>query len=199
MLEPGPIPAVGPICSGSALVHPLDQFYAQAGKPLPPLDVIEGEAVPEPYRRLLVHQADMTPTLEKFHGILLHLRVIGSRRQGAEYFREVTLLRDDNNQPVEFGAIKISLHLFPASAQAEILQEHQPLGHILESCRIQHTSRPSAFFRIASDRLINELLQLSGAQVLYGRRNTLFDPHQRALAEIVEILPVAAGRENALR
>jgi hypothetical protein len=32
---------------------------------------------------------------------------------------------------------------------------------------------------------------LSGEQILYGRRNTLFDPQQRAMAEIVEILPPA--------
>ena len=37
--------------------------------------------------------------------------------------------------------------------------------------------------------LINDALKLTGAQVLYGRRNTLFDPKGRSLAEIVEILP----------
>ena len=38
---------------------------------------------------------------------------------------------------------------------------------------------------------INEALRLSGANVLYGRRNTLYDPEGRPLAEIVEILPPA--------
>jgi hypothetical protein len=36
---------------------------------------------------------------------------------------------------------------------------------------------------------MNGVLELTGANTLYGRRNTLFDPQQRALAEIVEILP----------
>ena len=31
-----------------SLVHPLDEFYAQAGQPLPPLNEVDGEAVPEP-------------------------------------------------------------------------------------------------------------------------------------------------------
>jgi len=32
--------------------------------------------------------------------------------------------------------------------------------------------------------------------VLYGRRNTLFDPQQRPLAEIVEILPPAIAKQT---
>ncbi len=183
-----PLPATNG-AGQSSLVHPLDDFYARAGQPLPPLNEIEGGAVPEPYKTLLVHQNDMTPTLEAFHKQDIHLRVLGRRVSGNEYFREVVLLLDGNNQPVEFGAIKINLDLFPPEARQQILEERRPLGHILEECRIPHASRPRAFIRIASDPLINEALGLSGAHVLFGRRNTLFDPQGNPLAEIVEILP----------
>lgn len=174
-----------------SLVHPLDDFYARAGQPLPPLSEVAGGAVPEPYKTLLVHQNDMTPTLEAFHQQNIHLRLIGRRLNGNEYFREVVLLLDGNDQPVEFGAIKINLDLFPPAARQQILEERRPLGHILEECRIPHASRPRAFIRVASDPLINEALKLSGAHVLFGRRNTLFDPQGNPLAEIVEILPPA--------
>src|SRR4051812_16026294 len=91
--------------------HPLDDFYARAGQTLPPLTQIDAETVPEPYKTLLVHRNDMTPTLEKFHQRQIHLRVLGRRRNGNEYFREVVLLLDGSEQPVEFGAIKIYLDL----------------------------------------------------------------------------------------
>jgi chorismate-pyruvate lyase len=172
-----------------ALVHPLDEFYAAAGQPLPPLSQVDGEEVPEPYRTLLVHQNDMTPTLEKVHGGPVHLQVLGRRRKGDAYFREVILRLDGSNRPVEFGAIKINLERFTPEVRQQILEEHLPLGHILHEYKIPHTSRPSAYLRLASDKLINEVLGLTGAQVLYGRRNTLYDPQQRSLAEIVEILP----------
>ena len=55
---------------------------------------------------------------------------------------------------------------------------------------ITHTSRPKAFLRVLSDDFINAALKLSQSQWLYGRRNTLWDPQQRPLAEIVEILPM---------
>lgn len=196
MFEKGSIAPADQLKSGSELVHPLDDFYARAGCNLPPLGVIEGDTMPEPYKRLLVHQNDMTPTLEDFHRSRIHLRVLGSRQSESQYFREVVLMLDRNNQPVEFGASKINLALFSAEAQAQILSEKMPLGHILQEYQIPHSSRPRAFFRLASDRLINEVLGLSGAQVLYGRRNTLFDPQQRPLAEIVEILPIASKRDS---
>lgn len=173
------------------LVHPLDDFYTQSGENLPPFARIEGEAVPQPYKSLLVHQDDMTPTLEKFYKRDIHLQVLGRRRKGDEYFREVALLLDETDQPVEFGAIKINLDRFPEKARGQILHEVRPLGHILEECALVHASRPKAFLRFASDKLINEALQLKGAHVLYGRRNTLFDPEGLPLAEIVEILPPA--------
>src|SRR2546423_8207113 len=90
-----------------ALAHPLDDFYAQMGLTLPPLQEVDGEAVPQPYRRLLVHDHDMTPTLENFHERDIHLRLLGRRRKRDQYFREVVLLLDGSDEPVEFGAIKI--------------------------------------------------------------------------------------------
>jgi chorismate-pyruvate lyase len=175
-------------------LHPLDEFYAAAGQALPPLSQVDGESVPQPYRTLLVHRDDMTPTLEKFHQAPIHLEVLGRRRAGDAYFREVILRLDGSNRPVEFGAIKIHLDRFPAAAREEILREHLPLGHILSEYKISHTSRPSAYLRLASDKLINRVLELTGAQVLYGRRNTLYDPEQRPLAEIIEILPTHPPR-----
>ncbi|MDB6111741.1 MAG: hypothetical protein JWR69_3491 [Pedosphaera sp.] len=190
------IAPAAPTPASFALVHPLDEFYKLAGQPLPPLVAVDGEAVPEPYKRLLVHQNDMTPTLEAFYRGRLHLQVLGRRQKDDSYFREVILLLNATNQPVEFGAIKINLALFPPAAREQILKEELPLGHILEECKILHTSRPRAFLRLASDRLISEVLKLTGAQMLYGRRNTLFDPQGFPLAEIVEILPVAGKKEG---
>src|SRR2546423_993442 len=179
--NPAPPPVALPIA------HPLDEFYAQMGLTLPPLQQVDGEAVPQPYKRLLVHQNDMTPTLESFHGRDIHLRLLGRRRKGNGYFREVVLLLDGTDQAVEFGAIKIYLDGFAPAVRRQILEERRPLGHVLQECGVKHTSRPKAFLRLASDRFINEALQLSGANVLYGRRNTLFDPREQPLAEIVEI------------
>ena len=199
MVMPTPAPSTFSRAAPTAfsIAHPLDEFYAQMGLTLPPLQRVEGEAVPQPYKQLLVHHSDMTPTLKRFHGRDIHLRLLGRRRKGDEYFREVVLLLDGTEEPVEFGAIKMDLHLFSPEARQQILEERRPLGHILQAFGVRHSSRPGAFLCLASDRFINDALRLTGANVLYGRRNTLFDSRKRPLAEIVEILPpVAEGSKT---
>jgi chorismate-pyruvate lyase len=183
MSRPAPQPPV------TAPVHPLDEFYARSGLALPPWQQVDAEEVPEPHKALLVHENDMTSTLETFHGRPVHLRVLGRDRRADEYYREVVLCLEGTGQAVEFGAIRINLDRFGPAARRLILEEHWPLGHILKDCAVPYSSRPRAFLRLASDRLINDALGLNGAQVLHGRRNTLFDAGGWPLAEIVEILP----------
>lgn len=169
--------------------YPLDEFYALSGLPLPAIEQVEGDAVPEPLRSLLVHQDDMTPTLEKFHQAKIHVHVLRREQRNGFYFREVVLEKDSDDRPVEFGAIKINLNLFQPKARQLILGERQPLGYILADCDVVHSSRPKAYLKILADDFIGESLRVPRHTALYGRRNTLFDPQQQPLAEIVEILP----------
>jgi hypothetical protein len=170
------------------LIHPLEDFYRRSGVSLPPWQQIDGEEVPEPYKRLLVHSSDMTSTLERFYEEPVHVRVLSSRQEADEYFREV-VLRTEKDKPIEFGAIKINLALCTEDARRQILEERWPLGRILKDCGMHYSSWPKAFLKVASDRLINSALNLKGANVLYGRRNTLLNAEEQSLAEIVEILP----------
>jgi chorismate-pyruvate lyase len=171
--------------------HPLDEFYAQAGRPFPRITRVSGDEVPEPYRQLLVHQRDMTPTLKAFHKGDIEIEVLMRQQRGDFYFREVLLRLIGNRKIVEFGAIKINLTLFPAAARRAILQERAPLGQILEIYSIPHSSRPKAFLKLKADEFIRGVFRLSDEPALFGRRNTLLDPQDRSLAEIVEILPPA--------
>jgi chorismate-pyruvate lyase len=180
---------IHPAATALPIAYPLDDFYAQQGLVLPKIEAVDGADVPEPYRRLLVHQDDMTPTLEKFHGDTIHLKVLSRQQRDGFYFREVVLLLDQSDRPVEFGAIKLNLSLFAPAARKMILEEREPVGHILRDHLVVHSSRPKAYLRVQSDELINRVLGLTGVHTLYGRRNTHFDPQGRAMAEIVEILP----------
>jgi chorismate-pyruvate lyase len=170
-------------------VYPMDEFYAQRQMSLPIYGRVEPEQMPEPYKSLLAHQNDMTPTLEKFYGDKIHIRVLARHTFENEYFREVALVLNGSDRRIEYGAIKIILDLLPEPARREILNEHRPLGHLLSQFEIPHQSRPQMFFTVRSDAHINGALKLTGTQSLYGRRNRIVDPWDRPIAEIVEILP----------
>jgi chorismate-pyruvate lyase len=171
------------------LLFPLDTFYAQSGTPLPQVSQVAGEKVPQPYRQILVHGNDMTPTLETFHGDRIHLRVLDRHLEGDAYSRLVVLTLNGSDKPVEFGAIVINLEHFPAEAREAVVEGWSPLGTILADYKVEHTSRPQAFIKVRSDGVMSEALGLAAPADLYGRRNHLITCDGAILADILEVLP----------
>jgi chorismate-pyruvate lyase len=109
------------------------------------------------------------------------------------FSRQIVLVLEDDQRPVVFGAIKIYLQHFPDEARRLVLEMKQPLGTILQTQNIAHTSRPEAYIKVTADAAINSALGLTGSLLLYGRRNALWNASHQALAQVVEILPPAAS------
>lgn len=177
--------------SSTEPLYPLDEFYAASRLPMPRIMRLEGDAMPQPYRDLLVHDDDMTPTLERYHSDGLHLRVISRREEAGSLFREVVLVRDADEQPVEFGAIRIEVEKFPELTREVIRACRQPLGSIMAEYGVEHSGHPSAYFQVVPDDVIRQALgqPASGDLVLYGRHNVHVSPDGQPLAHVVEILP----------
>jgi len=176
----------------------LDRFYRRLGLALPAMVRLDAKEIRQPYRRLLVHSDDMTPTLEKFHGGRLHLRVLSREWSFETYQREVILELEDSHRPVEYGAIGIHLQHLPEEARRIVLEERHPFGRILRTESIAHLSWPQAFFSVRSDAHMSRLLGSQDPAVLYGRRSVLVDGHRRLLADVVEIVaPVPEPRSHA--
>jgi chorismate-pyruvate lyase len=174
------------------LLYPLNEFYEEAGIALPVATRINGREMPEPYRRLLVHDRDMTPTLEAAYDRKMNLRVLKYALDREVFSRQIVLLPEGLGSPVVFGAIKIYLDEFPAPARELVLERKLPLGTILESQAIKHFSRPDAFFEVDADASICGALGIDGPVRLYGRRNVLGNSTGRKLAQVLEILPPAS-------
>jgi chorismate-pyruvate lyase len=173
------------------LLYPLSEFYEQSGLPLPAVSRVEGQDIPEPCQSLLVHERDLTPTLESAYQRNMLLRVLHHTLSDSVLSRQVVLVPRGAATPAAFGAIKIYLENFPSRARALILEFRQPLGTILRTQQIGHASRPGAHIRIKPDDLVTNALRLADPGVLYGRRNVLLDAAHRVLARVVEILPPA--------
>lgn len=189
--EPVTAPAGAPTAD-NALIYPLDELYTRAGLPLPRIEFSPGWLVPEPYKSLLVHNHDMTPTLEAFYRADIHLEIISRHHRADAYLREVILRLERNEMAVEFGANKIHLARFPQQAQALILGEQLPLGRILKDCDVRHRTEARAFLRVASDALMATAFGLREPTLLYGRKAVISNLQGQPLSEIVEVLPPAA-------
>ncbi len=175
------------------LLYPLTEFYEEAGLALPSATRINGREMPEPYRRLLVHDRDMTPTLEAAYDRKMSLRVLKYALDHEVFSRQIVLLPEGGGSPAVFGAIKIYLDEFSTSARDLVLERKLPLGTILETQGIKHFSRPDAFFEVDADPTICHALEIEGPARLYGRRNVLGNATGRKLAQVLEILPPARG------
>ena len=166
------------------------RFCAQFQRPLPTLQAVTAEQVPEPYHQLLVHDHDMTGTLERFHNDTIHLQTLEVIRdvQKELLYRQV-LLKTEQEKVVEFGAIKIYLTGFGEPALSKILGCLQPLGGILNELNIDYHGRPYGYFRVSSQDPLPGLLSFSSGQTLYGRQNRLERPDGSVIADVLEILP----------
>ncbi len=171
-------------------LFPLAEFYARTSLALPAITRIRPDAIPEPYRSLLVHSKDMTPTLERYHVSDLYIHALSTERRGTDYFREVVLHRASDDAPVEFGAICIHLDRFSPEARWMVLQEKVPLGRILSDQATPHVTRALDYFQVEPDLIICEALKLPAPVSLFGRRALLIDAQNQPLSQAVEILPL---------
>lgn len=173
----------------AALISPLWGFYESAGQPMPRVAAREPAALPQPYRRLLVHNQDMTSTLEAHFRSTVRLRVLERRLSDDALTRQVVLVTDTDERPVEFGAIHIRLDQFSSRARDRIVESVRPLGTILREERVAYRCDPRGYFEIQCDQTARRAFALDGAPVLFGRHNLLLTPAGDMIAEVVEILP----------
>ena len=174
-----------------SMLLPLHYFYAKDASPLPTVELLPGEAVPDPERSLLVHQRDMTSTLRNFHGAPISLEVCASERSDDYVMRMVILHRDDTGAPVEFGAIGVRLDKFEGPLREQIASGSAPLGALLEKYIVDYRSCPKGYFSVPADATIASALAEEEGATLYGRCNELTDAEGFSFADIVEVLPRA--------
>lgn len=168
---------------------PFHFFYEKAGENLPDFQFINGEEVPYPYRSLLVHTNDMTPTLAAFHHSRLYLEVHDHECSESFVMRLVTLHAAASDAAVEYGAIAIQLSGLPLAAAAAVVEGKKPLGAILGEYQVAHRGSPVAYFSVPADARIAKALGQAVGERLYGRCNQLVDADGIVFADIVEILP----------
>ena len=171
------------------LLYPLDLVYERAGIEVPRVEVVEPDDIPLPYRSLLVHDADMTVTLERHFGGRVVLRPLSTSTEGGSYFRRVLLVQEYAGRPVEMGAIRMRLDAFGDEIRRQILENEVPLGRILRDGRFEYESRVKAFLAVTPNPEMMGVFWMREPRVLYGRRTEIVRRGDK-IGDIVEVLPL---------
>jgi len=158
---------------------------------MPKVRTIAPDKIPPPYRSLLVHETDMTLTLEKHFGDRVTLRPLSTFQSGRSYFRRVLLVQEYSGHPVEMGAIRMRLDAFSQKLRSQILKNEIPLGRILRDGKFQYQSHVKAYLSITPNTEMMGVFWMREPRLLYGRRTEVVHRGSK-IGDIVEVLPMVS-------
>jgi chorismate-pyruvate lyase len=176
------------------LLDPLTAFAPTGGAGNLRAEPVEGRDMPQPYRDLLVHDHDMTSTLEAHYGRVIRLHVLGRVVHDDVLLRRVVLAAGTDGPPVEYGAIRIVLSCFEGAVREQVREGQRPLGAILAAFNVDYCSRPVGFFAVEPDQDMMADLSMHEPAMLFGRRNVLTAGDGRLIADVVEILASTSSK-----
>lgn len=152
---------------------------------------------PEPFQGLLNHQAHMTVTVEAFHGCSVNVRVhrtkYGERdvaddaSPGRWYAREITLHRQSDQRPVQYGIVRLNIDLLASDVWNEIRSEGIPLGRVLINHGVLREVELCEIWKVVANQHLAGLLERESGQTLYGRTARIFCDNLPAI-ELLEIV-----------
>jgi hypothetical protein len=152
--------------------------------------IVPPSAVPEPYRKLLVHHLHMTVTVEEFYHQSVDVRVLASSHNGDDYHREILLELQQSKQIVQYGIVRINLSCCSPTVREAILEQKIPLGRILIENNVMRRIEPTAILQIEPGTKLMKWLGMTQPQTTYGRMGVIFCDDQPAIAVLEILTPI---------
>jgi hypothetical protein len=164
----------------------LYQLFA-ADTPPPKHELLAPDAMPEPYRSLLVHEHHMTVTVEQHYDSLVDVVVLARRRDGDDYARKILLKLQSDGRIVQSGIARIHLSFCSAAVREAILAEKTPLGRILIENDVLRRIEPTAYFRVCPGPYLRGWFGRPDPFSTYGRLGIIHCDGRPAI-ELLEVL-----------
>lgn len=177
-----------PATSAHGILFPLDVVCERAGIPLPKVKALSPYDIPLPYRSLLVHQSDMTLTLEQHFGGRIALRLLSTFVKNGWYYRRVLLVQEYSGRPVEMGAIRMRLDAVSRRIRGLILSNEVPLGRIFRDAQVDARSQAKVFLAVVPNSEMMGVFWMRESRTLYGRQTEL-TYRGKQIGDILEVLP----------
>jgi chorismate-pyruvate lyase len=150
-------------------------------------EIVAADEVPEPYRKLLVHEHHMTVTVEAHHGDLVDVEVLEKYQSPQTYARKILLRLQKSRRVVQFGLVRVHLEYCSPEVRAEIVAGKTPLGRILIEHNVLRRIEPTAFLRVTPGPAMIKWFSLDSPRPTYGRIALIHCDHKPAV-ELLEIV-----------
>lgn len=159
--------------------------------------VAQPDSMPEPFKGLLKHEAHMTVTVEAFHGcpvdVQVHATKYGQRevteaeKASRWYAREITLHRQSDGSPVQYGIVRLNIDLLAPEVWEEIRSEQIPLGRVLIEHGVLREVELCELWEVVAHQHLANLLGVPSGSTVYGRTARIFCDYLPAI-ELLEIV-----------
>jgi len=175
-------------------MNPLDELSALTklfpdGPPLfERAEHVPAALVPEPYKKLLKHDAHMTVTMEAHYDAPVEVHILERNLDENIYSRRIILLKKGTDQVVQFGIVRFDLRYVTDPIRDEILNGDTPLGRVLIDNNVLRHVDLGALLRLTAGPGLAKYLSMPVGDVTYGRLATIFCNKVPA----VDLLEVAA-------
>lgn len=170
-----------------AFLASLVDLYYQEPPELGRFSAVDSSRLPQPFERLLAHDRHMTVTVESFHGDSVDVEVLRSRREGDSYSREILLRTQRRGDVVQYGIVRLRLHLIAEEPRREILQERKPLGRVLIEHQVLREVELLKVWQVHCGPALSRMFQVSPETITYGRTAMIHCDSEPAI-ELLEIV-----------
>lgn len=175
-------------------MNPLDELnslvalFGEATDLLERADHVPASQIPEPYKKLLVHDQHMTVTMEAYHGDSVNVEILNQRLEDDLYVRKILLRTIMEQKIVQFGIVRFHLEYVTNRVRDEILSGKIPLGRVLINHNVLRHIDLGAILRISAGPDLADCMRIAPGMTTYGRLATIFCDSRPA----VDLLEIAS-------
>ncbi len=168
----------------------LDLFYESQNE-LGEFVESDPPSLPAVFRKLLVHDAHMTVTLEQHHGCPVDVAVLKTHTTESHYSRKILLTRQSDGKVVQYGIVRLNLDYLGPDVREEIESQETPLGRILIEHDVLRTVKLLSIWKIDPGSELRQLFKLENPVPCFGRTALIYCNGVIA----VELLEIVAPEE----
>lgn len=181
---------------GEAFLEQLIHLFYPRCASLGLFQHVSSSEVRTPYTELLSHNRHMTVTVEAFHGDAVDVEVLRSLHRDGTYCREILLKTQRRKLTVQYGIVRLHLHLIAEGPRQEILAEQKPLGRVLIEHEVLREVELLDLWRVGCGPVLAQAFGVPDTTSTYGRTAIIHCDGEPAIELLEIVAPVYSNQAS---